>query len=80
MDPCNGPHLSVGRRAMWEELEDVYSWWNIPLCIGGDFNVVRSIAERRGQTGCLQECVMNRVFNKIKKKKKKKINMSIRDD
>lgn len=24
---------------LWEELVGVLSWWNLPMCIGGDFNI-----------------------------------------
>ena len=29
------------RRFLWEELFSLSSWWNVPWCMGGDFNVVR---------------------------------------
>ena len=32
----------------WEELSGVCSWWDMPWCVGGDFNVVRFPSERSG--------------------------------
>ena len=26
---------------MWEELAGLYSWWNLPWCVDGDFNAIR---------------------------------------
>jgi hypothetical protein len=26
---------------LWDELVGLMSWWEMPWCIGGDFNVVR---------------------------------------
>jgi hypothetical protein len=37
-----GPNNDVDRRYLWEELVGIISWWDPPLCIGGDFNVVSS--------------------------------------
>jgi hypothetical protein len=31
---------------LWEELAGVRSWWGVPWCIGGDFNVVRFPSEK----------------------------------
>ena len=33
---------------MWEELADLNSWWNLPWCVGEDFNLVRFPSERLG--------------------------------
>ena len=33
---------------LWEELSGVSSWWGVPWCVGGDFNVVRYPSERLG--------------------------------
>ena len=35
-----GPHRSMERRLMWEELSGIHAWWSIPWCVGGDFNIV----------------------------------------
>ena len=31
-----------------EELSGLCSWWDVPWCVGGDFNVVRFPSERFG--------------------------------
>jgi hypothetical protein len=36
---------------MWDELLGVHHWWEVPWCVGGDFNVVRSPSERLGAAG-----------------------------
>lgn len=36
----------MDRRLLWEELFGLCSWWNVPWCVGGDFNVVRFPSER----------------------------------
>jgi len=36
--------LCVG--GLWEELENFLSLWDVPWCLGGDFNVVRFPSER----------------------------------
>jgi exonuclease III len=36
-----GPNVDADRFILWEELAGVRSWWGVPWCIGGDFNVVR---------------------------------------
>jgi hypothetical protein len=33
-------------RSLWEELAGLISWWVMPWCIGGDFNVTRFPSER----------------------------------
>ena len=40
-----GPNLEVDRRILWEELAGLMSMWEIPWCIGGDFNIVRFPSE-----------------------------------
>ena len=35
-------------RFLWEELCGLNSWWSVPWCVGGDFNVVRFPSERLG--------------------------------
>ena len=43
-----GPHSDGERRVMWDELAGIASWWGIPWCVGGDFNVIRFPTERLG--------------------------------
>ena len=43
-----GPHRNAERRLLWEELSSICSWWDIPWCVGGDFNVVRYPSKRAG--------------------------------
>ena len=38
------------RRFLWEELFSLSSWWNVPWCMGGDFNVVRFPSEHSDST------------------------------
>ncbi|KAF5471988.1 hypothetical protein F2P56_008744, partial [Juglans regia] len=38
----------MDRRLLWDELAGVYSWWDLPWCIGGDFNVTRFPSESFG--------------------------------
>ncbi|XP_030930978.1 uncharacterized protein LOC115956836 [Quercus lobata] len=45
-----GPNSVRDRRFLWEELFGLNSWWNVPWCVGGDFNVVRFPFERSGST------------------------------
>ena len=33
---------------MWEELVGVGTWWDIPWCVGGNFNTVRYPMDRMG--------------------------------
>jgi hypothetical protein len=44
-----GPHNISSRRLLWEELAGLLSWWDLPWCIGGDFNVTRFPNERSGE-------------------------------
>jgi exonuclease III len=46
-----GPNRDSDRRLLWEELAEIGSWWSLPWCIGGDFNVVRFPNERRAGGG-----------------------------
>ena len=41
-----GPNREKDRRLLWDELASVLSWWNLPWCIGGDFNVTQFPSER----------------------------------
>lgn len=43
-----GPNVDRERSSMWEELLGLYSWWNLPRCVGGDFNAVRFPSEQLG--------------------------------
>ena len=36
-----GPNVDRERRLLWEEMSGLHSWWNLPWCVLGDFNVVR---------------------------------------
>ena len=40
-----GPNSDNDRSVLWDELAGVHSWWDLPWCIGGDFNVVRFPSE-----------------------------------
>ena len=43
-----GPNLNKKRRLMWEELIGLITWWDVPWCLGGDFNIIRFPSERMG--------------------------------
>jgi hypothetical protein len=43
-----GPNGDRDRRLMWNELAGIRSWWDVPWCLGGDFNVVRFPSEKVG--------------------------------
>ena len=43
-----GPNSNHDKRLLREELVGIQSWWNVPWCIGGDFNVVRFPSEQLG--------------------------------
>ena len=36
------------KKYLWEELSGLRSWWDVPWCVGGDFNVVCFPSERSG--------------------------------
>ncbi|XP_026420101.1 uncharacterized protein LOC113316085 [Papaver somniferum] len=42
-----GPCDTVERRNLWQELQLMRLIWNLPWCIGGDFNEVRLMSERQ---------------------------------
>jgi hypothetical protein len=43
-----GPNGDFDRHRLWDELAGLMSWWDLPWCIGGDFNVIRFPSERSG--------------------------------
>jgi hypothetical protein len=43
-----GPNRDNLRRRLWEELAGLMSLWDMPWCIGGDFNVTLYHSERSG--------------------------------
>jgi hypothetical protein len=46
-----GPNRDHFRRWLWEDLAGLMSLWEVPWCIGGDFNVTLFFDERlRGDT------------------------------
>jgi hypothetical protein len=44
-----GPHIISSRRLLWDELAGLMCWWDLPWCIGGDFNVTHFPGERSGE-------------------------------
>ncbi|KAG6697656.1 hypothetical protein I3842_09G212200 [Carya illinoinensis] len=42
------PNDDSSRKLLWDELAGLCSWWDIPWCIGGDFNITRFSSERSG--------------------------------
>ncbi|KAG6652145.1 hypothetical protein CIPAW_06G163400 [Carya illinoinensis] len=45
-----GPNVNNSRHLLWEELAGVHNWWDLPMCIGGDFNITRFPSERSGDS------------------------------
>ncbi|KAG6646425.1 hypothetical protein CIPAW_07G008100 [Carya illinoinensis] len=43
-----GANLDKDRSLLWDELVGIHNWWDLPWCIGGDFNVVRFPSEASG--------------------------------
>jgi hypothetical protein len=43
-----GPHVDSERGFLWDELAGIYSWWEVPWFVGGDFNVVWFPSKRSG--------------------------------
>ena len=39
---------------MWEELTRLISWWDLPWCLGGDFNIIHFPSERLGAASYTQ--------------------------
>ena len=37
---------------MWEELIRLINWWDVPWCLGGDFNIIRFPSVRLGAASC----------------------------
>ena len=52
-----GPNLNKRRRLMWEELTGLISWWDLPWCLGGDFNIIRFPSE------CLRAASFSRAMH-----------------
>jgi hypothetical protein len=52
-----GPNFDRDRRLLWDELAGVLSLWDVPWCVGGDFNVTRFPSERLG-TASLDSAMM----------------------
>ena len=57
-----GPILIKEREDFWAKLGAIRGLWRDPWCIGGDFNVVRFLAERGG---CLRMLVTMRCFSEV---------------
>ena len=47
-----GPNLNKRNRKMWEKLTGLISWWEVPWCLGSDFNIIRFPSERLGAATC----------------------------
>ncbi|XP_042952212.1 uncharacterized protein LOC122289294 [Carya illinoinensis] len=43
-----GPNDDSSRKFLWDKIAGLCSWWDIPYCIGGDFNITRFPSERSG--------------------------------
>ncbi|KAG6632746.1 hypothetical protein CIPAW_13G179800 [Carya illinoinensis] len=43
-----GPNEDNSRKHIWDELAGLCSWWDIPWCTGGDFNIIQFPRERSG--------------------------------
>ena len=43
-----GPNLNKRRGLMREELTRLISWWDLPWCLRGNFNIIRFPSERLG--------------------------------
>jgi hypothetical protein len=44
-----GPNDDGERRGLWDELAGLRNIWEMPWCMEGDFNIVRSSSEREGE-------------------------------
>lgn len=52
------PNVDESRGGLWDKLAVMMNWWNLPTCIGGDFNVIHFPNERssRGRlTGAMKD-------------------------
>jgi hypothetical protein len=45
-----GPNVNNDRRKLWDELARLISWWDLPWCIGSDFNISRYPNERSSES------------------------------
>ena len=43
-----GPNGDSDRSLLWDELSGLMCLWNLPRCIGGDFNIIHFHSERFG--------------------------------
>ena len=43
-----GPNSNKKRKKMWEKLIRLISWWDLPWCLGGDFNIICFPSKRVG--------------------------------
>ncbi|XP_028053768.1 uncharacterized protein LOC114258112 [Camellia sinensis] len=57
-----GPNDPVGRKRVWDILMNLKSHFLEPWCLGGDFNVIKSISERKG---CSRRDKGMREFNEL---------------
>lgn len=46
-----GPNSDSDRSDFWNELSSARNDYSAPWCVGGDFNVARRMAERKGRHG-----------------------------
>jgi exonuclease III len=45
-----GPNIDSDRLLLWDELSNLMDRWEVPWCIGGDFNAIRFPSERLGNS------------------------------
>lgn len=50
------PNDDNDKRVLWNELAGLMSQWNLPWCIGGDFNITRYPCERSSDTRSSPAC------------------------
>lgn len=41
-----GPNLDNDKYHLWDKLARIQSYWHVPWCIGGDFNVLKFLSGR----------------------------------